>query len=78
MMRRAVVVLEGDRMEVVGRALEPEGGCGIPRVRVHLTRGPRRVVLQVEAQDTSALRAALNSYLRWASVALKMRDEVRG
>jgi len=52
--------------ELVSRALEPE-------IRKTLTRRSRAtlatedgfLVLNVEARDTVALRAALNSYLRW-------------
>jgi len=35
------------------------------RSKVDLSRDGQALVLNVEAQDTVALRAALNSYLRW-------------
>ena len=37
----------------------------------------RSLVLRIEAEDTGALRAALNSYLRWADVASGVVREVR-
>ncbi len=39
-------------------------------------RGPS-LVLRIDAEDTGALRAALNSYLRWADVASGVVREVR-
>jgi len=47
-------------------ALQPEIArqLGV-RSKTELLREPGGLVLQVEAEDTVALRAALNSYLRW-------------
>ncbi|NLK25462.1 MAG: hypothetical protein GX307_02670 [Euryarchaeota archaeon] len=49
-------------------ALSPEVGREIPRTRVRLTKVKEGIVLEVEASDLGALRAALNSYLRWMEV----------
>jgi KEOPS complex subunit Pcc1 len=54
---------------VVFGALAPEAGRDIPRTRVHASLEDGDLVLRVEANDLSALRAALNSYLRWIMVA---------
>ncbi len=47
-------------------ALTPETHKQISmRSKVDVLRDEQLLVLRVEAQDTIALRAALNSYLRW-------------
>ena len=76
-MRRAVITIEGDGAGVVRRALEPEAGRDMPRAMVAITGSGDRVVLTIEAEDTAALRAAVNSYLRWADVAARVRNGVQ-
>ncbi len=76
MMRRAEVRVEGGFTAGLGRVLAPEGGRDIPRVRVVLSEAPGALVLTMEAAETAALRAAINSYLRWMSVAQAMMEEV--
>jgi KEOPS complex subunit Pcc1 len=49
-------------------ALSPEAGREIPRTLVHLTHASEGITLTVDAVDASALRAALNSYLRWIGI----------
>ena len=49
-----------------------------PRSRIHCRLDEEKVlVLTVEAQDTAALRAALNMFLRLISTADEMQDFVR-
>ena len=73
---RAVVTVRGPEAAVVRRSLAPEAGREIPRSRVTV-RGEGEVAeIVVEAEDTSALRAALNSYLRWAQVAFDVQAAV--
>jgi len=74
---RAVVTVRGPEAGVMRRSLAPEAGREIPRSRVAV-RGEGEVAeIVVEAEDTSALRAALNSYLRWAQVAFDVHAAVR-
>ncbi|MDI3475781.1 MAG: complex subunit Pcc1 [Thermococcaceae archaeon] len=40
------------------------------RSRIEFTREGRRIKLRFTAQDSSALRGTLNSYLRWIKVAI--------
>lgn len=55
-------------METVRRALEPEAKRPIAaRSIATLEKNGTFLVLKVESEDTVALRAALNSYLRWIS-----------
>ena len=52
----------GDERSLAG------GGREIPRTRVSLTSEGDEIILNVEASDLGALRAALNSYLGWISI----------
>ena len=50
----------------------------IPRTRVEVERGEGEVTIRIEADDQTALRAALNSYIRWTNVAEETaREAVR-
>ncbi len=75
-MARATITLEGPEAAVVRRALAPEAGRDVPKARVSVTGTDRKVTITVDAEDTSALRAAVNSYLRWTAVAASVRHEV--
>ncbi len=73
--RRAWVRVETQAAETVAAALGPEAARPVPRSAVVLTTTPDALLMEVEARDTGALRAALNSYLRWTSGALRMIEE---
>jgi tRNA threonylcarbamoyladenosine modification (KEOPS) complex Pcc1 subunit len=54
------------QLEIVFKALEPEVKKPTTmRSRTTLKKDGGLLVLNVEARDTVALRAALNAYLRW-------------
>jgi KEOPS complex subunit Pcc1 len=69
MKAKAIVRLKfpsSKHLELVSKALEPEIRKTLTRrSRVALAKEDDFLVLTVEARDTVALRAALNSYLRW-------------
>jgi len=75
--RRAVITIEGDGADIVRRALAPEAGREVPRASVAVTGSGSRVVFTITALDTGALRAAINSYLRWVDVAARVREGAR-
>jgi KEOPS complex subunit Pcc1 len=53
-------------LEIVSNALKPEvDKPATMRSKAVLNKEGASLVLKVEAKDTVALRAALNSYLRW-------------
>src|SRR2546426_1067477 len=60
-----------------GPPLRPEPGRAVPKARVAMRSAPGRLPLTIDADDTGALRAAVNSYLRWADVAARVRHEVK-
>lgn len=75
-MPRATITLEGPEASVVRQALAPEAGRDVPKARVAVAGSGRTVTITIDAEDTSALRAAVNSYLRWSDVAANVRREV--
>lgn len=59
--------------EAVQRALMPEEALPpSTRCRASVRRRKNVLCLRVDAEDTAALRAALNSFIRWAIVARGM------
>ncbi|HEY7587708.1 MAG TPA: KEOPS complex subunit Pcc1 [Thermoplasmata archaeon] len=76
-MPRATILLEGPEASVVREALAPEAGRDVPKARVRVSGSKVRTRIEIVADDTSALRAAVNSYLRWADVAARVRREVK-
>lgn len=63
---KAEIELTEEATEVVLKALVPETEVSTSdrsKVSIHSSQGGVRLL--VEADDTVALRAALNSYLRW-------------
>jgi KEOPS complex subunit Pcc1 len=75
-MRRATITFAGPDAGVVYESLRPEAGRDVPKAHVTLQKARGRVTLTIDADDTSALRAAVNSYLRWADIAARVRREV--
>jgi len=61
--------------EVIQGSLSPELGEKIPRTMVHVERREDEIVIKIEADDQTALRAALNSYIRWMNVAEETAKE---
>jgi tRNA threonylcarbamoyladenosine modification (KEOPS) complex Pcc1 subunit len=58
-------------------ALAPEANRPVSvRAKASLERDGKFMVLKVEANDTVALRAALNAYLRWIGSAVKVLEAV--
>jgi KEOPS complex subunit Pcc1 len=55
------------RLEIVLKALKPETEMhrSTRRSKVKVTGEQSNLILSFEANDTSALRASINSYLRW-------------
>ncbi len=76
-MRRASITIEGPEALVLRKALAPEAGRDVPKARVTVSGGRNRVSITIDAEDTSALRAAVNSYLRWADLAARVHREVK-
>jgi len=63
------------QLDIVFKALEPEVKKPTTmRSRTRLKKDGALLVLNVEARDTVALRAALNAYLRWINSILSVLE----
>jgi KEOPS complex subunit Pcc1 len=71
-MPSAILSLSGPGAPTVFGAISPEAGREIPRTKVQADLEGDKMVLRIEARDLPALRAALNSYLRWIKIAEDM------
>lgn len=59
-------------------ALTPEANVQVTRrANVKLEKNGLTLVLTVEAEDTVALRATLNAYLRWINSTINVIDVVK-
>lgn len=59
-----------EQLSAIFKALEPETrSSSTSRSKVKMTKNSETLTLIFEASDTSALRAALNSYLHWIRLA---------
>ena len=60
-------------LQVIMQALEPETKLtSSSRSKVSLSTEGKKLILHLEAKDSSAMRAAVNSYLRLIDVAMKL------
>ena len=67
------------QLKVVLEALKPETKTSpTRRSRVHIKGEGKSLTLNFEAADTSALRAAINSYLRWIYLTKTILKSVDG
>ncbi|HEB37707.1 MAG TPA: hypothetical protein ENI14_03500 [Thermoplasmatales archaeon] len=79
-MRAAVIEIEFERkkdLDVIFRSIEPEVKKRIPKTKVGINRTDNKMILRIESEDTSSLRAACNSFLRWIETARSVRDIFR-
>ncbi|MDH7592870.1 MAG: KEOPS complex subunit Pcc1 [Methanomicrobiales archaeon] len=76
MMHEAIFRFEGEGMDLIYRSLAPEqeDGFGFRSHADIYLENDRLLVLHVKAGDTSALRAALNMWLRLVNVASEMQE----
>lgn len=72
---RAELTIKTKYAEVIAGSLSPELGEKIPRTTVSVDRNGDELVVKIEAEDQNALRAALNSYIRWMNVAEETAKE---
>ena len=75
MTNRAELTLRTEYAEVIAGSLSPELGDKIPRTSISVERKGNELLINIEAEDQNALRAALNSYIRWMNVAEETAKE---
>ena len=71
-MRAATLTIETTKSlsEAICHALDPESRREISRTAIDITPRDNGLTLRIMAEDTTALMAALNSYIRWVQVAI--------
>ena len=67
-MMRAELRIETPNARTVYGSLLPEIGREIPRTSSEAELGDGEMLLRIESEDLSSLRAALNSYLSWIRI----------
>jgi len=78
-MKKACFVFSFDTAKeasIIAEALDPEIKNKIPKTKVNVRLLDKQFFLNIEAKDTSSLRAASNSYLRWINTALNIKKTV--
>ena len=58
---------------LIAKSLSPEIQQKIPKTNVNITLSDETLILDIQSNDMSSLRAACNSYLRWIDTALSVK-----
>ncbi len=69
-MKRCTLALSEEYSKKTLKPLVPEAEEGMNRVDINIDLNSAQI--EIEAEDTGALRAALNSYLRWLDISEKI------
>lgn len=64
-----------EKVERVFKALSVESGREVHRTKVKI-EGGESLKITIKAEDLHALRAALNSYLRWLQLAVDVEEVI--
>ena len=67
-MPTAVLILESENANVAVSALGPEVRRDLPRTRSRISSADGAAVLEIEAADTTSMRAAVNSFLECITI----------
>ena len=65
-MKAQVSLKMGPKSKHIAKALMDEAKNGLPKVEVEVIPAGEKVKIEIEAEDFTSLRAALNSFLGWA------------
>ncbi len=76
-MLRAELRIEGPAAVTAAAAISPEAGRELPRTSTEIIREDGAAVIRITASDTSAMRAAVNSYLECIKVVEDIGDLTR-
>lgn len=67
-MLRAVIRMDGAAAQAAAESIGPESGRELPRTRTEVSASEDGLTVRIEAEDSSAMRAAINSYLECIAV----------
>ena len=76
-MLRAELRIEGIPADTAVAAISPEAGRELPRTSTEISLEDEAAVIRITASDTSAMRAAVNSYLECIKVVEDIGDLTR-
>ena len=62
--------------ERIYRALGVEKGRDIPRTTISMQKNRNKVIISIVASDLHALRAAMNSYMRWIDLSIQIEEVI--
>ena len=65
-MKAHVSLKMGTNSKHIAKALIDEAKNGLPKVNVEIISAGEKVKIEIDAEDFTSLRAALNSFLGWA------------
>ena len=65
-MKAQVSLKTGKNTKAIAEALVVEAKAGLPKVKVEVWPAGEKLKIDLEAEDFTSLRAALNSFLGWA------------
>ena len=77
-MRNIHMVFQFDSVQqalIINQSLQPELKKDIPDTTITINCDQNRLIVDISAKNTSALRAASNSYLRWIQTALNITND---
>ena len=63
--------------EIIYNSVNPEVKHKIPKTKINIKLNGKTLNLKIEAKDTSSLRAACNSYLKWINTALSVKKQLK-
>ena len=65
-----------EEASIIERSLSPEIEHKVPKTEIKIKTENKTIFLEIESNDTSSLRAAVNSYLRWINTAMNVKKIV--
>jgi len=63
--------------QTIRKAISPELNIQFSRANVKINKHKNGIALEFKADDVTALRATMNSYLRWLKVITEINEELR-
>ena len=74
MMKACVRIQAEGAVGMLAKALRPESQDEVSRGEMRIEEENGELVIRIEAEDIVALRAAVNSYLRWTKLAIDTKE----
>ncbi len=69
-------IMVDNASEEIYRAMNVESYREIPRTKIKLSFHDKKLDIDIYARDTHSLRAAMNSYLRWLNLSIKIEEVI--